>query len=130
MENSPEETRALMRLEGELNSTLFFEYGGHQLAIMLWVANILLDFVFHKRLALGWMVKSFEKHYPKESMRSLVKLQDLLDLAEPPLGSFAATASLGQMKNEVMGLDKEEEEHVEHTQGGQGILEEANLDLG
>ena len=93
---------------------------------MLWVACILLGFLFHERLALGWTVKFFAKHYLKESMRSLVKLQDLVELGEAPLGSFAATTSLCQMKNEAMGLD---EEHVEDTRGGQGSPGEANLNL-
>lgn len=130
MENSPEETRALMRIEGELNATLLFEYGGRHPTRMLWVAPILLGFLFHERLPLGWMVKSFPKHYSKESIGSLVKLQDLVDLGEPPLGSFAAMTSSSQMKNEAMELDEEEEEHVEDTQGGQCSPVEANLGLG
>ena len=59
-------------------------------------------------------------------MHSLVKLQDLVDLGEAPLGSFAATTSLCQMKNEAIGLD---EEHVEDMWGGQGSPREANLNL-
>ena len=107
-----------MRMQGELNATLLFEYGGRQPARMLWVAHILLGFLFRERLALGWTVKSFTKHYQKESMRSLEKLQDLVDQGEPPLGSFAAMTSLGQMKNEAMGLEEEDEEHVEDMWGG------------
>lgn len=42
LENSVEETQALMRLEGELNATLLFEHGGRQPTNMIWVARILL----------------------------------------------------------------------------------------
>ena len=35
LENSVEETRVLMRLEGELNATLMFKHGGRQLASTL-----------------------------------------------------------------------------------------------
>lgn len=53
LENSTEETRELMRLEGKLNATLLFEHGRHQPASMLWVARILLSCLFWERLALG-----------------------------------------------------------------------------
>ena len=52
----------------------------------------------------------FVKHYRREAMRSLVKLQDLVDLVEPPLGgSFVVTTS-GQRKGEAMELDDDDEE--------------------
>ena len=63
-------------------------------------------------------------------MRKLVKLQDLVDLVEPPLGGFLAMTSSGQMKDEAMELDEEEEEHEEDMSGGQGSPGEANLGLG
>lgn len=99
-ENSAKETRALMRLEREFNATLLFEHGGRQPTSSLWISRILLDRLFRERLALGWTVKAFAKHYRKEVMRSLVKIQDLEDLAEPPLGGLSALTSAGS--GEVM----------------------------
>ena len=84
-----------MWLEGELNVSLLFEHGGLQPASTLWVAHILLGRLFPERLALGRTVKAFAKHYHKEVMRSLVKIQDLVDLAEPPLGGLSASTSAG-----------------------------------
>ena len=100
MENLVEETRALMRLEGELNATLLFEHGVYQPTSMLWVSRILLGWLFRERLALGQTVKVFSKHYRKEVMRSLVKIQDLVDLAELPLGCLSVSTSVGQWWNE------------------------------
>lgn len=80
-EKFAEETRAVMRLEGELNATLMFEHGGHQLASPLWSVRSLLGHLFRERVALGKTVKVFSKHYRKEVMRGLVKIQDLMDLA-------------------------------------------------
>lgn len=74
LENSVEETWALMRLEGELNDTLMFEHGGRQPVSMLWAAHILLGRLFRERLALGGTVKAFSKHYREEVMRNLVKI--------------------------------------------------------
>ena len=130
MENSSEESQSLMRLEGELNATLLFEHGGLQQASTLWVARILLGQLFRERLPLGRTVKAFAKHYQKEVMCSLVKIQDLLELDEMPLGGLSASTSSGQMRNEEMELDVEEEEHAQNTRGGQGNPREANIGLG
>ena len=99
-----------MRLEGELNATLLFEHGGHQPASMLWVARILLNRLFCERLALGRTVKVFAKHYRKEVMRSLVKIKDLVDLVELPLGGLSASTFASQRRNDKMELDAREEE--------------------
>ena len=77
---------------------------------MLWVARILLGHLFKERLALDWIVKAFAKHYRKEVMHSLVKIQDLVDLAEPPLGGLSASTSTGHRQNDEMELDAGEEE--------------------
>lgn len=130
LENSTEQARALTRLEGELSTTLLFEHGGRQTVIPLWVVYILLGYLFRERLALGQMVESFAKHYWREAMRSLVKLQDLVDLVEPPLGGTPAMKTSRQTKEEAMELDDEEEEQEEDTLGGQRSLREANLGLG
>ena len=63
-------------------------------------------------------------------MRTLVKIQDLVDVVEPPLGGLSTTTSSGQIKNEEMDLNEEEKEHVKDTWGGQGSPREANLGLG
>ena len=94
-----------MRLEGELNATLLFEHGGCQSESPLWIAHILLNRLFRERLALGRTVKVFAKHYHKEIMRGLMKIQDLVDLAEPPLWGLLAAASTGQWRSEDMELD-------------------------
>lgn len=85
---------------------------------MLWVSCILIGQLFRERLALGWMVEAFAKQNWREAMRNLVKLQDLVDLVEPPLEGCSTMTSSSQMKNDAMELDKEEEEHVEDMQGG------------
>lgn len=114
-ENFAEETKALMRLEGELNVTLLFEHGGHQLGSLLWIACILLSRLFREHVSLGWTVKVFPKHYRKEVMHGLVKLQGLLDFAEPPLGGLLAATSAGQRCSEDMELDMEEEDQEQNS---------------
>ena len=99
-----------MRLEGDLNATLLFEHNRRQLMSSLWIAYILLGRLFRERLALVRTVKAFSKHYSKEVMRSLVKIQDLVDLAEPPLGGLSASTSVGHRRSDEMELDVEEEE--------------------
>ena len=78
--------------------------------ITLWVARILLGRLFHERLALGRTVRVFAKHYRKEVMHRLVKIQDLVDLAEPLMGGLFASMSMGQRRNDEMELDMGEEE--------------------
>ena len=55
-------------------------------------------------------MKEFSKHYRKEVMRILVKIQGLVDLAEPPLGGLSASTLVGQRRNNEMELDAGEEE--------------------
>ena len=89
--------------------TLLFEHGGRQSGSLLWIAYIILSRLFRERLTLGQTVKVFAKHYRKEIMRGLVKIQDLVDLAEPPQGGLLATTSARQWRSEDMELDVEEE---------------------
>ena len=110
MENLAEETQALMRLEGKLKATLLFEHGKRQPTSILLVSCILLGRMFRERLALGRTMKAFAKHYHKEVMRSLVNIQDLVDLAEPPLGGFSMCTLTGQRQNDEMELNAGEEE--------------------
>ena len=79
---------------------------------------------------MGRTVKSFAKHYQKELIHSLVKIQDLVDLVETPLGGLSTMTSSGQMRNEEMDLDEEEEEQAKDTPGGKDSPGEANLGLG
>lgn len=79
---------------------------------------------------MGQTVKVFAKHYRKEVMRGLVKIQDLVDLAEPPLGGLSAATSTGQRRSEDMELDVEEEESEQNAQDTPDIPGEANIDLG
>ena len=51
-------------------------------------------------------------------MCSLVKIQDLVDLAEMPLGGLSASTSADQRRNDEMELDAGEEEHEQNAQGG------------
>ena len=80
------ERRALFRLEKELEATLLFEHGGEYRANPHWVTRILLGRLFHERLSLGRAIKSFSKFQRREMMRGLVKLNELEDIAKPPLG--------------------------------------------
>ena len=72
----------------------------------------------------------FSKHYHKEVMRSVVKIQDLVDLVEPYLGGLSASTSAGQRRNDEMELDAEEEESKPSAQDGQGSPIKANIGLG
>lgn len=55
-------------------------------------------------------MKVFAKHYRKDVMCGLVKIQDVVDLAEPPLGGLSAETSTRWWHSEDMELDAEEEE--------------------
>ena len=50
-------------------------------------------------------------------MRSLGKLQDLVDLAEPPLGGSSAATTSGQPTGKVVELDNDDEEKEEDMSG-------------
>lgn len=75
-------------------------------------------------------MKVFAKHYWKEVIRGLVKIKDLVDLAEPPLGGLSAATSARQRCNEDMELDAEEEELERNSQDTLNSPSEANLGLG
>ena len=129
LENSPMEIRSLTRLEREMNSSLMFEHGGGKSASRLWVVCILLGHFFEERLALGRVVEVFAKYQRQEAMRCMVKLQDLVDLAEPPLGGTSGAPTLDHSKDEAMDLDGADE-----YQGGAIVIAqcspgEVNFDL-
>lgn len=60
----------------------------------------------------------------------MVKLQDLVDLDEPPLGWSSTMLSSGKPKDTVMELDDDDEEQEEDILGIQYSTGEANLRLG
>ena len=74
-------------------------------------------------------MKAFSKFYRKEVMRSLVKIQDLVDLADLPLGGLSTSTSTGQRWSNEMELDAEEEKSEPSAQGGQDSPSEANIVL-
>ena len=76
------------------------------------------------------MVKAFAKHYRKEVMRSQVKIHDLVDLLEPPLGGLYASMFVDQRRNDEMELDAGEEEQDPNAQGRQDNPDKANIGLG
>ena len=63
-------------------------------------------------------------------MRSLGKLQDLVDLAETPLVGSSSTTTSGQPKGEVVELNDDDEEQEEDMSGIQYNPGEVNLGLG
>ena len=63
-------------------------------------------------------------------MRGLVKIQDLVDLAKPPLGGLSAATSAGQRRSEYMELNVEEEDLEKNAQDTPDNPGEANIDLG
>ena len=65
---------------------MLFEHGGSYRARPLWVTRILLGRLFRESLSLGKAVKSFAKFQCREMMRGMVKLNELEDVVEPPLG--------------------------------------------
>ena len=117
LEHSPSEICSLTRLKREMNSSLLFEHGGEQRANPLWVVCILLGHLFCKRVFLGWAMEVFMKNHRREAMRSMVKLQDLVDLAEPPLGGTSEASSSDHPKDEAMKVDEEDEYQNKATVG-------------
>ena len=83
MENSRAKIRTLTHLEDDLNSSFLFEHGGRQRANQLWITHILLGHLSRERTTLGKVVEVFAKLHQRDIMRSMVKLHDLVDLAEP-----------------------------------------------
>lgn len=88
----------MFQLEWEMDATLMFEHGGWQQASPLWVTQILLGYIFREQLALGHAVKAFAKFQRREIMQSLVKINDLEELVEPPLGGTPKDNTSGPPK--------------------------------
>ena len=97
-----------------------FEHGGGQRASQLWITLILLGCLSRERTTLGKDVEVFEKLQQRDIMQSMVKKNDLVDLAEPPWRGMVEASSSGLPRDELMELDE--------AMGNQD--EEANLGLG
>lgn len=108
METTPAERCAMFDLEREMDATLIFEHGGGQKASQLWVTRILLGTLFREQLVLGHVVKTFVKFQRREIMRGLVKLNDLEELAKPPLGGTPEATTSGLPKEEMLDLEVED----------------------
>lgn len=107
LETSSSERRALFRLEREMEATLMFEHGESRRASQLWVTRILLGWLFRERLSLGRAVKSYAKFQRREMMRELVKLNELEEVAEPPLGGLLEASASSMPKDFVQDLDED-----------------------
>lgn len=62
-------------------------------------------------------------------MRTLVKIKDLVNLGELPLGGLSVSMSAGQMWNDEIELDMGKEQEP-NAHGGQDRAGEENIDLG
>ena len=124
------EIRTLACMEDDLNCTLLFEHGGVERASQLWITHILLGKLSWERKALGKAVEFFAKLQRRDIMRSMVKLHDLVDLAEPPWRNLAEASTFSRSWDEAMDLDAEVVERDEEVVKPLAIPEEANLGLG
>ena len=75
-------------------------------------------------MTLGRAIKSFVKFQRWEIMRGLVKLNDLEEVVEPPLGGTPEATTLGQPKDEMLDLEvddavSEEDNEVAHFSPGE-----------
>lgn len=107
-ETSTVEQRDSFRLEKELEATLGFEHGRRQQASPLWVTRIMLGRLFKERLDLGRAIKAFAKFQHREIMRSLVKVNDLEELVEPPLGGVPEASTSGPSREELRDMEMED----------------------
>lgn len=85
-----------------METTLLFEHGGSYRASQLWVTRILVVRLFRERLSLSRAVKSYTKFQWSEMMRVLVKLNELEEVSEPPLGGHLK-ASVGVTQGRSSG---------------------------
>lgn len=129
METSPVERRALFQLEKELEVPLLFEHGGSCRASPLWVAQILLGRLFCERLSVGRVVKSFAKFQRREMMRGLVKLNELEDVAEPPLGDNHELSVSRLPRDEPMDMEVEDAALEEAKEDAWFSLSESQIGL-
>lgn len=102
--------RSLFHLERELDATLQFENGdksGSGLRVsQLWVTCILLGRLFREPMVLGRAVKMYARFQHHEIMRCMVKINDLEELAEPPLSGTLGASTSGPPKHEAMDMEE------------------------
>ena len=116
-------------MEDDLNSALLFEHGGGQQASQLWITRILLGSLSREQKALGKVVEVFAKLQRRDIMRSMVKLHDLVDLAEPPWRNLEEASTSEWSWDEAMDLDTEVAEWDEDMVELLASLGEINLGL-
>ena len=91
-ENSTSDRRILASLEKELQVAFRFADGNGDPANSVWVACILLGRLLREQTTVGRAIKLFAKFQWCEIMHGMIKLNDLEDMAEPPLhGSMEAS---------------------------------------
>jgi hypothetical protein len=107
-------------MEWELDVALRFDHGdrlgGGLKANQLYVMCILLGRLFRERLVLRQVVKMYAQFQLQNIMQFMVKINNLEELAEPPLSGMLGTSTSGTPKDNAMDM----EESV-------GLQEEANL---
>lgn len=108
MEKSLAERRALSRLEKEMEDTLLFEHGGEYRGSPHWGTRILLGRLFWECLSLGRAVKSYAKFQHREMMRGLVKLNELEEVAKPPLGGNQEHSVSRWPRDEAIDMEAED----------------------
>lgn len=126
-ENFRAEIRTLIRLEDDLNLSLLFEHGRGQRASPLWIVHILLGRLSRERTTLDKAVEVFAKLQWRDIMQSMVKLHDLVDLAEPPWRGMAEASTSGLPTDEAMEMDKAIGNHNEEATDASASPREANL---
>ena len=99
--------RILARLERELQTVFMFENRNGWPVSSLWVVSILLGRILRERTTLGRATKQYAKFQQLEIMRCMVKLNDLEDMAEPPLYGVPEASALAPRQHEGMETDAE-----------------------
>ena len=79
---------------------------------------------------MGKAVEVFAKLQQREIMRSMVKLHDLVDLAEPPWRGMVEASTSGLPRDESMELDEAIENHDKDAADASANPVEVNLGLG
>ena len=103
--NSIVDYRILVHLERELQTTFWLDNGNGLLVSSLWVVRILLGRLLYERTTLGHTIKQYTKFQHREIMRCMVKLNNLEDLAKPPLDGVLKASSSALRKHEGMEMD-------------------------
>ena len=119
-DNSAVERCSMLQLERDLEASLIFEHldgedSGPKVQ-PVWITHILLGRLFRERQVLGWVVKMYARFQRREFMRSLVKINDLEEQAEPPLSGEVRASLSANYKGGTMDI----KEHV-------GMRDEARL---